>query len=209
MKPLRNHSRLHLRRNAVAPAQGAGFTLMETMVSVLICSMVLGTIISVFIAQHKSFYVGNAYIDLNKEARTAMDWMAGDIRWASAVLSSHSGYNKSNSCVILDVPSIDPATGDVIDVAGKHDYIVYTQSGTNLLRVVVDPDASSRRTAETRMVARYVSSLLFSFGGTGLGSMGNPGAINNLDITLTTGRTIMSLNLSNTISTRIKLRNKG
>ena len=182
---------------------------METMVSVLICSVVLGTITSVFMAQHKSFYVGNAYIDLSREARTAMDWMARDIRWGSAVLSSHGGYNKSNTCVILDVPSIDRTTGDVIDVATKHDYIVYTQNGTNLLRVVVDPYELSRRTAETRTVARHIGALMFSSGGIGLGSIGSPGTINNLDITLTTRQTILSLNLSNTISTRIKLRNKG
>lgn len=207
MKPTWNFSQLHMRRGPGTRGQRAGFTLAETMVSVLICSVVLGTIVSVFMAQHKSFYVGNAYIDLSREARMAMDWMAGDIRWASAVLSSHGGYNKSNTCVIIDVPSIDPATGDIIDVATTHDYIIYTQNGTNLLRVV-DPDASSKRTAETRTVAQQIGSLLFSSNGTGLGSVGNPGTITNLEITLTTRKTILSQNLSNALSTTIKLRNK-
>ena len=207
MKPTRNLLGWHTRRGSGKPEQGAGFTLIETMMSVLLCSVVLGTIISVFMAQHKSFYVGNAYIDLSREARMAMDWMTSDIRWASKLLPSHGPYSKSNSCVILELPSIDPATGDVIDVINKHDYIIYTQNGTNLLRVVY-PDASSKRAAETRTAALYVGSLLFSSNGTGLGSIGDPRTIKMLDVTLTTRKTILSQNLSNTLSTAIKLRNK-
>jgi len=208
MKSIRSFLRLRMRRGPGTRRHGAGFTLAETMVSVLLCSIVLGTIVSVFMAQHRSFYVGNSYIDLSREARMAMDWMAGDIRWASKLLSSHGGYNKSNTCVILEVPSINPATGDIINVATTFDYIIYTQNGTSLQRVV-DPNGSSKRTAETRTVAQKIGSLLFSSNGTGLGSVGNPGAITNLEITLTTRETILSQNLSNTLSTTIKLRNKG
>lgn len=173
----------------------AGFTLMETMVSLLLCSMVLGAIISIFTAQYKSFFVGNSYVDLNREARTALDWIANDARWASALPTSHGGHSKSNTCIILDVPSIGP-DGNIIDVDAKHDYIIYSQNGTNLLRVV-DPDASSKRTAETRTVARYISSLLFSAGS------------DSVSATITARKTVSSLNLSNTVSTTIKLRNTG
>lgn len=195
MKRIRNRTQSHRLRSPVGAGPRGGFTLMETMVSLLLCSMVLGTIISIFTAQYRSFFVGNSYVDLNKEARTALDWIANDARWASALPTSHDEHSKSNTCIIFDVPSIDPA-GDVIDVTAKHDYIIYKQNGTDLLRIV-HPDASSSRQTSTKTVAQHIGYLLFSTGS------------DYVSATITARRTVSSLNLSNTVGTTIKLRNTG
>ncbi|MEJ2745728.1 MAG: prepilin-type N-terminal cleavage/methylation domain-containing protein, partial [bacterium] len=187
MKKSQTHVKLRRMRTPVTDGHRSGFTLMETMVSLLLCSMVLGTIISAFTAQYKSFFVGNSHVDLNKEVRTAMDWIANDSRWANALPTSRGAYGKSNTCLILEIPSIDSA-GDVIDVENTHDYIIYTQNGTDLRRVV-DADPSSSRQTSEQIVAQHIGSLLFSTGSDSVG------------ITITARRTVSSLDLSNTIST--------
>ncbi|MDP8248001.1 MAG: prepilin-type N-terminal cleavage/methylation domain-containing protein [Candidatus Tritonobacter lacicola] len=192
------------------PGRRGGFTLVEVLVASSLAAVAAGVIFSGFISMQKNFIAGNSYIDIHRDARMAMDWLAKDIRWAIELEPSHGAYATSNNCIVLRVPSVDSA-GNVIDVENDHDFIIFklkAGSPTELERIVDAKDGVSGRIDEIRTVADNIDSLEFSYNGTELYSVGNFNAVTHLDIVLTTSTTVTGVELTDTLSTTTKLRNK-
>ncbi|MDD5556947.1 MAG: hypothetical protein PHN82_06835 [bacterium] len=189
----------------------AGFTLVETLVAAGLSVAVLAAVLAVYVGQQRNFLVGNTYIAIHKEARTAMDWIARDIRWAIEVVPSHGSHATGDACLVLKVPSID-GNGDILDVANDHDYIIYRlQPGApdRLERIVDGKDGVSSRQDETRVVAGSVHALAFRSNAVGLGSVPNLGNVAAVDTTLTTRQAVLSTAATDTLTSTSKLRNKG
>ena len=188
-----------------------GFTLVETLVATSLGVAALGLMLSIYIGMQKNFIVGNSYINIHQDARMAMDWLTRDIRWAVQLLPSHGAYTTSDNCIVFQVPSID-AAGNVIDVHNDHDFIIYNLTAdtpAKLERTVDAKNGVSSRIDETRTVADNISSLGFSYNGTALSGIGNLSAVSYLEIALTTGTTVTGVDLTDTISTTAKFRNRG
>ena len=137
--------------------------------------------------------------------------LAKDIRWAIELEPSHGAYATSNNCIVLRVSSVDSA-GNVIDVENDHDFIIFklkAGSPTELERIVDAKDGVSGRIDEIRTVADNIDSLEFSYNGTELYSVGNFNAVTHLDIVLTTSTTVTGVELTDTLSTTTKFRNRG
>ena len=65
--------------------QGAGFTLMEMMVAVLVGSIVIAAVIMLLIFTVKSFVAIGNYDNLDRRSRVALDQLSRDIRQATAL----------------------------------------------------------------------------------------------------------------------------
>jgi len=169
-------------------------------------------LMSLYTAYQKTFFIGSAYLDLHANVRLAMDWMERDVKSATQVVTSHSGYTTGNNVLVLEVPSIDSA-GDVVDIENDFDYIVYRVSGTVLYRITYVAATSSRE-AGSRQIAENCSTLTFSSGGTDLGSVGDLGAINDVTISLTMSETVLGMTgqqmktIEDTLESKVMFRNK-
>lgn len=98
IKPLRNQPR-------------AGFTLVELLVSVAICSLVLAGFGSLIFYTGRSFAALTNYVDLDAKSRTALDTMSREIRQTARLVAG-----TTNSLTFEDfdgtslVYSYDPST---------------------------------------------------------------------------------------------------
>ena len=200
----------HTMKAAGRPGRMGGFTFVEVLVASSLATVAAGVIFFIFIGMQNNFITGNSYIDIHKDARMAMDWLAKDIRCAITLSPSHGAYATSNNCIVLRVPSIDSG-GNVIDVDNDHDLIIYNLTGDTppkLERIVDAKDGVSSRTDEIRTVADNIESLEFSYNGNGLSDTGDLGDVTYLDIALVTAAAVRDINLSDSLSTTVKLRNK-
>lgn len=138
-----------------------GFTLIEVAVVSSILLLVVGFLGYLSV---KHFWIYNSQIiqlNVESDARGALDDIDNYVRGAYRVLSSYGSYTTGSQILILQVPSID-LSNQII--ASKYDTIVFYLSGTSLVRQAF-PDASSSRsvTAKTLSSGVEVSSFMFSY----------------------------------------------
>lgn len=140
-----------------------GFTLVETLVSTVILSFVMGTLVWVMADAARLSTRVSATATLQSQTRRGLDLFAADARASNQVLSSYGAYTSSTTgALILEAPSYD-SSGGVL--AGKHDDIVYHLVGTNapytLNRYVASATGSARPAQADTVIARNVQSATF------------------------------------------------
>ena len=184
-----------------------GHTLLELLIAIVIL---------VFIAMGIFMFSTIAQTDLKKmtantislsRARIAMEYLKRDILTSKGLIASFSTYSTSDSSLVMSLYPLD-ASGNIDLASADEDHVVYGVSGTDLIRRVI-PHASSTRSASVDDVGSGISnSVLFSYNGTSLSSVGDVTTVDNLKINLivTTGLH-MNRSESQTISTLIYLRN--
>jgi prepilin-type N-terminal cleavage/methylation domain-containing protein len=153
-------------KTAVAKKAGNrphGLTLIEMLIVVAISAIILVALLSLYMAGQKYFFNENAKADTIEDSRYPMTWISRDIREAFQVVASHGAYATTSSSVVLELPSIDPATGGLL--AGNLDYIIYRRNPTESgkLERIIDASASSRRQSGTRVLADNVSAFSLAF----------------------------------------------
>lgn len=185
------------------------FTLIEILVSLSIMFLVLISSMSLYIYYWHTFSIGNTMLDVYSSSRLAMEWIGRDIRQAAQVVPNHGAYTTNNNVIVLQVPAVDASD----NIIGSHyDYIIYQLVGSDLKRIVVK-DALSSRSNETRLVARYCTSLAFSSEGVGLAGISNLSTIDTIGIYLPLNKSTISMSggtqtVSTAPTTLIRLRNK-
>ena len=152
----------------------SGFSLIELMSATALTLVTAFAFYTVFLtirnelAQQDNYYTGNRTI------RFALDKMARDGEEAIGVVSNWAGDTTGNSILILKLPSVN-ASGVPTNIASQFDYVTYKLSGTTLTRTLDLLDGTSQREGGddiiNRRVATQVQSLLFTSGGTALGSI--------------------------------------
>ncbi|MFH1093352.1 MAG: hypothetical protein V1739_04250 [Candidatus Omnitrophota bacterium] len=187
-----------------------GFTLVEVLVSTAIFVGISTVIIGAYIGCQRSFITGTVLLDLHGQTRQSLDWARKDIEWAIVIENSRSisgkTYTTGDNVLVLRIPSIN----NLMNLTGSVDYVVYHLNDDDpaILERVVAPDASSARPGGIYIIARNVSALNFSSGGTGLGSVGILAAVRNITIRLTTAKTVLgSRVLQSNAVTSILMRN--
>lgn len=177
------------------PGSLTGFSLIEVLIASAIGVVIMTVVVAAYVGGQRNFLTGVAFLDVHSDVRVAMDWIVRDIKWSNEIIPSYGAYTSTSGGneLVLSVPSID-ASYDIIDAT--YDTVVYTVSGSDLLRIVV-PDAASARIAETHIVANNVNNLTFTW------TTGD-----TITVSLTIRRTILSTrNIDDTLDTTVKLRN--
>lgn len=140
-----------------------GFTLIELIIALVICSLIGIVIFDFFInndslirSEYASLEVIGGARDVITEARTltaeAIEIIDTRSFWGNS-------YTTGSSTLILRLPSITSA-GDI--VSGQSDYAVIYATGTSAYRIT-EPSASSARASTTRFISNNIYSLIFSF----------------------------------------------
>jgi len=174
-----------------------GFTLLEIIMVILFVAIIGLVGSELFIGQNRVYKIETAELNINANARLALDDIDNYVRLANRTLDSYSIYTAGSQILILKIQSVN-ASDQLLPAV--YDYVVFYLSSSDLYREVF-PDAASSRTAVTKRLASNVNSLNFSY--------------NNVDYSLvkevTTDLTLQEdagiQNRAITISTKSILRN--
>ena len=142
------------------------FTLVETVIIIAIAAMMMLALAVLFVNFNSLYVYQQTFTTTVKSAGGAINAISDASLPADQVLALHvfsSGtISSGTTSFVLELPSMD-SSGDIL--TGKHDYIGFYLTGTDLYRRI-EADASSVRTSGTKKVATLVSSLSFTYDNT-------------------------------------------
>ena len=188
-----------------------GFTLIELLVVVAIASLIILSILSLYSIGQRYFLTGSARTDVLRNIRQVLNWISRDIKEGIQVLPSWDVYTTSNTCLILQVPSLD-SNGLIIDIDNEFDYIIYhlnSEYPSRLERIIDAKDGVSSRADTSRVIATEVNSFQLSSGGVDLSAVSDFSQVSSVYITMITAQNILGRTYQETLNTRLKLRNKS
>lgn len=121
--------------------QGRGFTLTEVLIASTLATIVMVAVLSAVLTLTRSGYLLNNYIDMEKQARNALETIAVDARVAQSV----SWHRDADDSPLIGVTLTDPS-----GIAVRYDY---ASSAGTLTRT---------RGADVRVLITGIQSLTFS-----------------------------------------------
>lgn len=174
-----------------------GFTLVEVMIVTVLGMFLLGAVVYTAFTINRNMVLAQRRVEVQEAARKMIgrlvkDYRGGEVLLVNATVNTVL-YTTSDTTAVLQLPSVN-ATGDVL---ATNDIIVFTLVGDELRRITQADATSIRSTGDIR-IGRGVTALNFSSGGTGLSSVADLSAVNNLDISITVARTDANLTLQET-----------
>lgn len=95
-----------------------GLSLLEILVAVGIFSIIIVAAFGVLISGRRAFETGDVQIEVEQEARRAVDYMSKELRQASSVKITAPAEGASGSSVTFEVPYDVDGDGDVINSLG-------------------------------------------------------------------------------------------
>ena len=188
-----------------------GFTLIELLVVVAITSLIILSILSLYSIGQRYFLTGSARTDVLRNTRQVLNWISRDIKEGIQVLPSWDVYTTSNTCLILQVPSLD-SNGLIIDIDNEFDYIIYrlnSEYPSRLERIIDAKDGVSSRADTSRVIATEVNSFQLSSGGVDLSAVSDFSQVSSVYITMITAQNLLGRTYQETLNTELKLRNKS
>ena len=188
-----------------------GFSLIELLVIVAIASFIILSILSLYSIGQRYFLSGSARTDVLRNTRQVRNWISRDIKEGIQVLPSWDVYTTSDSCLILQVPSLD-SNGHIIDIDNEFDYIIYRlnpEYPSRLERIIDAKDGISSRADTSRVIATEVNAFQLSSGGVDLSAVSDFSQVSSVYITMITAQNILGRTYQETLNTRLKLRNKS
>jgi prepilin-type N-terminal cleavage/methylation domain-containing protein len=138
-----------------------GLTLIEVLISLVITSILVLAVLSLYTMGHKYFMNQTAAADILEDSSFPLVWIARDVKSAVRVAAAYSGYATSADVLVLQVPAIDSG-GLIIDVDNDFDYIVYRRSGRMAERILIAVPPSAR-TSGRRFLSDNVVALSFTY----------------------------------------------
>lgn len=110
-----------------------GFSLIELTIVLLVMSVILAAIMSLYAKAQTAFINQSSSVDLQDDVRYPIAWLGRDIQSSVGVAASWGTTASSSSVLVLKIPSI-AADGTLVDPESSFDYAVYSLSGGKLLR---------------------------------------------------------------------------
>ncbi|OGE82788.1 MAG: hypothetical protein A3B10_03895 [Candidatus Doudnabacteria bacterium RIFCSPLOWO2_01_FULL_44_21] len=185
-------------QNSKIKSQNFGFTLIEMIIVVFLVGSLSLVVASLFFGQDKIYHTQMMELGVTNDARMALDDIDAFVRMTDVLVSSQGGYTLGAQTLILQIPSIN-ASSQIIPAT--YDYVVYSLSGSNLDRIIMPDDASSR-VSTTKRVASRVNGLVFTY------DNANPNLVKYVTTNITTQEAYPGVpNKSITLSSKSKLRN--
>ncbi len=188
-----------------------GFSLIELLVIVAIASFIILSILSLYSIGQRYFLSGSARTDVLRSTRQVLNWISRDIKEGIQVLPSWDVYTTSNTCLILQVPSLD-SNGLIIDIDNEFDYIIYrlnSEYPSRLERIIDAKDGVSSRADTSRVIATDVNSFQLSSGGVDLSAVSDFSQVSSVYITMITAQNLLGRTYQETLNAGLKLRNKS
>lgn len=143
---------------------GAGFTLVETIITVSMTAVIMLALANLYINFNSLYSYQQTFVATANAASSAVGAFNAAVLPANRVLASYdfSGTTLSTATttLVLELPSMD-ASGNII--AGAYDYIGFYLNDTDLYERTL-ANASSARTTGIKRIAPLVDSLSFEFG---------------------------------------------
>lgn len=135
-----------------------GFTLAETLITVLIFSAMAMAINAFLLAGNRSFVVNRDKIEIQQDLRIASDWIKEDLRKTSStavvdVPTDDSWYTS----ITFRIPSSVDSNGNIAWPSETIEYVLGGTNSTDLQRIIVD----GASTLETRTIAENISFVRF------------------------------------------------
>ena len=192
-----------------------GFSMVELLTASVLTAFVAASFYATFFAARNEMVQQNNYFKTNRSARYAVDRIARDVKEAVGVVATQGGYTTGNSTLVLRLPSID-ANGEPTNIASQFDYVIYhidSNDSTKLRRRLDVLNGTSQREGgidRTNMLAAdKVQAVLFTNGGTGLGSIasGTLPTLKYLNVQITARDRTLWMNQNSDIDADLMLRN--
>ena len=132
-------------------------SLIELLIVVAISAIIMIALLSLYMAGQRYFFNEDAKAEAIEDSRMPMTWISRDVREALQVVASYGAYSTDANTIVLEVPSIDPATGSLM--TGSQDYIIYRRdpAAPERLERIVDAAAGTGRQDDTRVMADAVN----------------------------------------------------
>ncbi len=182
-----------------------GFTLTEFLVVTFIELIAVAIAVQAFVALNQDYKVLMSYLGSYLKGREAIDLISKDCRIAIRVMDAYSGYTTADNCIVLKVPSID-ASGNIIDVNHRFDYIVYRLQGGDLWKTVI-PGSGSSRAAYNDVFKKSIESLALAHDGTSFSAIAHKSTITHLTLWVSIVETILGKAYRVIPGTTVKLMN--
>jgi prepilin-type N-terminal cleavage/methylation domain-containing protein len=199
--------------NGHARPKPRGMSLIELLIVVAISAIIMIALLSLYMAGQRYFFNEDAKADAIEDSRMPMTWISRDVREALQVVASHGAYTTGANTIVLEVPSIDSATGSLM--TGSQDYIIYRRdpAAPERLERIVDAAAGTGRQDDTRIMADAVNAFgLIYYLQDGVTPASTITDTFIVDVTLSsTKKGIQRTNqpFVEALNTRIRLRNKA
>ncbi len=196
--------------------KNSGFTSLELLVATSITGIFAVSYFTAFHVMESEMYRNKIYFDANISAKKVMDRVSKDAQEALNVAASWGGNTTGNTCLVLRLPAID-ASGSPTNTSTQFDYVTYRinpSNSTQLLRSLDVLAGVSQREGgadvSNVVVAERVSSILFSSGGTSLGSVssGSIPLLEYINVQITTQGTTVGTTQQTVVDSDITLRNR-
>jgi prepilin-type N-terminal cleavage/methylation domain-containing protein len=203
--------------NEIKKSQPKGLTLIEVLIAVAIGVLVMTALLTLYIAGQKYFFNQNAKADVIEDSRYPMAWVTRDIREAIQIVSGTvtvdgETYATSSNTLILQLPSVDPGTGEIIDFDTTFDTVIYCQHPTQnrmFQRIVKAYDDS----VDTRLMADDVGLFQLTYWTDDsppveVTDFTDTSIIATVDITLNSDANGIGRSFQEGLNTQVRLRNK-
>jgi len=187
----------------------AGMTLIEVLISLVIMSILLAALLSLFSKGQRDFFSGSVRADVLEKARTPMSWIGRDANAAHTVGRNARGYFSSSTVLILSLPCLD-IDGYVIDDITQYDDVIYVVSNNRLIRYCYPLIGHSYRQGGVKVLADNVVGLAITYydADENILTSGYTGAA-AVKVAYTISVNVGSRNFRQPMSSRFNLRNKA
>ncbi len=190
-----------------------GMTLIELLIVVAISAIIMIALLSLYVAGQRYFFNEDAKADAIEDSRMPMTWISRDVREALQVVASHGSFTTDANTIVLEVPSVDPATGSLM--TGSQDYIIYRRNPSypERLERIIEAAAGTGRQNAKRVMADAVNAFgLIYYQQDGITEASTITDTFIVDVTLSS--TKKGLQRKNhpfveALTTRVRLRNKA
>ena len=192
-----------------------GLSLIEVLIGMVIMSIVVLALFSLYTTGQKYFANQDAHVDILNDSRLILTMLSQDIKEAVQVVPGPvdvegTNYSTSANCIVLKVPSVD-ADGLIIDIDNHFDYVIFRVNPINareLQRIVDGKDGVSSRLDGNKLLTGNIDSLVLSFQDADGETVGDYAESAIVDIALTILKKGVQRTYQETMNTRTKLRNK-
>lgn len=156
-----------------------GFTLIEMLIAVALALIILSGVYEVFTSQQKAYSTQDQVVEMQQNARVAMDMMTREIRLAGYIAEqwttdatptgdvSVGGYTTDGSADdIEDINTNDLTFEGDVDGNSQTDTVRYSLSGNNLVREVCEWDGSTSTwcvSSSAQPLAENITNLTFAY----------------------------------------------
>lgn len=141
----------------------AGFTIVETLIVVVIVTLIGAAMLELFISYDTVLSNQSAAVEADTSATAIVNAVRDAVLQADAIVSSHtfSGtlVTTGSAALVVRLPAVDSA-GTI--VANTYDYYGFYASGKDA-HLAVDADAASDRTDVSKRLSTVLSSMTFTY----------------------------------------------